>query len=106
MQVVADCNIAVGEGGRGGEGGAATGRDGEKDGASRGVDRTGRPASRGRRERGGGRDRNQTSRHRVEGDDGEGSTPVRANDPGAFMCGFRTELRGEMRGKDETKGVL
>lgn len=105
MQVVADCNVAVRRGGgRGGERGA-TGRDGEKDGASRGVDRRGRPASRGRRERGGGRDRNQTSRHRVEGDDGEGSTPVRANDPGAFMCEFRTELRGEMHGKDETKGV-
>lgn len=51
----------------------------------------------------GGWDRNQTSRHRVEGVDGEGSTPVRANDSCAFVYGF-TWSCGETCGKDETKG--
>jgi len=49
---------------------------------------------------GGGRGRNQRSRHRVEGVDGEGSTPVRANDP-CIRVRVHTE-RGEARkGRDE-----
>ncbi|KYQ51438.1 hypothetical protein ALC60_09436 [Trachymyrmex zeteki] len=48
--------------------------------ASRGVIRGGY-RRRGVGGNGGGRGRNQTSRHRVERVDGEGSTSVRANDP-------------------------
>lgn len=86
-----------------GDGRVAAGGDGEEDEASRGVI-GGEYRRRGIGGNGGGRGRNQTSRHRVERVDGEGSTPVRANDPCASVCGF-TRSHGETRGKDETKGV-
>lgn len=103
MQVVADCNVAAG-------GRVATGsereREKEEDEASRGVIGGGY-RRRGVGGNGGGRDRNQTSRHGVEGVDGEGSTPVRTNDPCAFVCACACMYVGShgVAGKDETKGV-
>lgn len=94
MQVVADCNVAVGRG-------VATRRERE-DEASTGV------SGGGYRRRGvggneSGRDRNQTSRHRVEGVDGEGSTPVRATIPvrscmGSYGVAGRRAKRTRRRG--------
>lgn len=99
MQIVADCNVAA----RGGGGSRSRGRRGGGRGIE-GGDRREIPASKDPGGNGGGRGRNQTSRHRVEGV---------STERGRLLCAQTIPVRrcagshgaGGRAVKDEMKGV-